>query len=134
MARTNVTYALKAIFDADAGVTAIVGTKHYAGRALQETALPYVVFDIVSVDPTDEKDGASPVDAVRVQVDCYAATYLGVEALNDAVRDALDAYPTGTTIGGVKVDGVLYITENGTISDETDIFRRSSDYQVRIKY
>lgn len=134
MARTNVTYAIKAIFDADAAVTALVGTKHYAGRALQETTLPYIVFDVVNVEPTDEKDGASPVDAVRLQVDCYAVSYITVEALNDAVRDALDAYPTGTTIGGVKIDGILYITENGTIDEETDIYRRSSDYQVRIKY
>ena len=134
MARTSVTTAIKYILNNTAGVTAIISTKSYAGRAPQETALPYVVFDIVSVEPTDSKTRPSSVDAVRVQVDCYATTYAGVEALNDAVRAALDAYTIGATVNGVKVDGIKYITENATIDEETDIFRRSSDYQIRIKY
>ena len=134
MARTSVTKAIKYILNNTAGVTAIIGTKSHAGRAPQETAAPYVVFDIVSVEPTDSKTRPSSVDAVRVQIDCYATTYAGVEALNDAVRSALDAYTIGATVNGVKVDGIKYITENATIDEETDIFRRSSDYQIRIKY
>ena len=122
MARTSVTKAIKYILGNTAGVTAIVGTKSHAGRAPQETAAPYVVFDIVSVEPTDSKTRPSSVDAVRVQVDCYATTYAGVEALNDAVRAALDAYTIGATVNGIK-----YITENAAIDEETDIFRRSSD-------
>ena len=134
MARTSVTKAINYILNNTAGVTAIISTKSHAGRAPQETALPYVVFDIVSVEPTDSKTRPSSVDAVRVQIDCYATTYAGVEALNDAVRSALDAYTIGATVNGVKVDGIKYITENATIDEETDIFRRSSDYQIRIKY
>ena len=134
MARTSVTKAIKYILNNTAGVTAIISTKSHAGRAPQETALPYVVFDIVSVEPTDSKTRPSSVDAVRVQIDCYATTYAGVEALNDAVRSALDSYTIWAPVNGVKVDGIKYITENATIDEETDIFRRSSDYQIRIKY
>ena len=134
MARTEAIKAIKHILGNTAGVTAIVGTKSHAGRAPQETALPYVVFDIVSVEPTDSKTRPSSLDRIRVQVDCYATTYAGAEALNDAVRSALDAYTIGATVNGVKVDGIMYITENGTIDEETDIYRRSADYQIRVKY
>lgn len=134
MARTNATKAVKYILNNNAGVAAITGVKNHSGSAPQETLAPYVVFDIVSVEPTDSKTRPSSVDAVRVQVDCYATTYAGVEALNDAVRSALDAYAIGATVNGVKLDGIKYITENPSIDEETDLFKRSSDYQIRIKY
>lgn len=134
MSRTGVGKAVYSILSGNATVAALVSTRIYPRTAAQNASLPYVTYFIVSVNPTDTKDRPSPVDAIRVQVDCYATTYAGAEALNGAVRDALDNYTIGTTVGGIKTDGIKYETENDALEEEVDIFRKSADYSIRVKY
>jgi len=134
MSRTSVGKAVFSILTNDADVAAIVGTKVYPRTAPQGVKIPYIVYTIVSVTPTDTKDRPSPVDAIRVQIDCYDRTYLGCETLNAATRDAMDAYEIGATVAGVKLDGIKYETENDTLDEDVDIFRRSTDYIIRVKY
>jgi len=134
MSRTQVGKAIFSILTTDAEVSAIVGAKVYPRTAPQGVVIPYVVYSIISVTPTDTKDRPSPVDAIRVQIDCYTRTYLGGETLHGAVRDAIDAYEIGATVAGVKLDGIKYETENDTIDEDVDIFRRSADYIIRVKY
>lgn len=129
---TGATKALYYILKNDSGVSAIVGTKIYSRTASQGAAAPFIVMTIVSVDPQDTKDRPSSVDHVRVQIDCYEVDYGKVEVLHDAVRDALDN--NVGTHNTVKVDGLKYETENDIVDEDTDLFRRSADYIVRVKY
>jgi hypothetical protein len=119
---------------ATAGVTALVSNRIYPVTATQNATLPYITYSIVSVNPTDTKDRPSHLDAVRLQVDCWAATYMAAEAIHGAVRDAIDAYTIGETVAGVVLDGIKYETENDTLDEDVDIFRKSADYMIRVKY
>lgn len=131
---TGAGVAIYGILSAAAGVTNLVSTKIYPRLAPMETVAPYVVYSIVSVDPTDSKTRPSTLDRVRVQIDCYGRTYASAEAVHSAVRTALDAYTIGSTVAGVKLDGIKFETENDTFEEDVDIHRRSADYQIRIKY
>lgn len=131
---TGAGVAIYGILSAASGVTTLVSTKIFPRLAPMETVAPYVVYSIVSVDPTDSKTRPSTLDRVRVQIDCYARTYASAEAVHSAVRSALDAYTIGSTVAGVKLDGIKFETENDTFEEDVDIHRRSADYQIRIKY
>jgi len=74
-----------------AGVSALVSDRIYPGIAPQGAALPYLTYQRVSGPRTYTFDGASGIEAPRIQIDCFAATYSGVKALATAVRAALSA-------------------------------------------
>lgn len=129
---SNVGKVIKTLLAANADFTALVGTKVYPQRAPQNTDYPYCVYSIISSIPVDTKDRPASLDAVRVQIDIFSNTYAEAQALTGYLRTAIDA-KTGT-ISGVKVDGILYITEEDLYSEDQDVFGKSSDYSFRIKY
>lgn len=135
-------YAGKALYNIlsnAAGVTAIVSTRIYPDTAPQGSTLPYVVYSAISSVPQNTKDVPAKIDHVRVQIDCYAATTASAagqdiaEALSEAVRAAIDGIMPGV-YGTVVVDGIQFENENSAVNEEVDIFRRSADYQIRIKH
>jgi hypothetical protein len=121
----NVGGAIYALLTGSAPVTAEVGTRIYPVFRPQGSALPAVVYTEISTTPSDTKSGPSDVDAVRVQIDVFSATYA------QAVRAVLDKYMG--TAGGVVVDGVRFENENQTVDPTEEIYRRSADYLFRIK-
>lgn len=131
MARTEVGKAVYAMLNVSS-VTTLCSTRIYPVIAPQDTIAPFVVFGIVSSIPTNTKDRISEVDTMRVQVDCYAKTYAGAEALASACRLAMDGQ-TGTK-GGVQVDGVAYEMEEDMIEEDLDLFRKSMDFFIRVIY
>lgn len=132
MARTQVGKAVYAMLAADATVAALVSTKIYPVIAPQNVASPFVVYSIASAIPTNTKDRISELDTMRVQVDCYGRTYAQVEAISSAVRLAIDGQ-TGT-YGGAYVDGVAYENEQDMLDEDVDLYRKSLDFFIRIKY
>lgn len=140
----NISGILYTILAADATVTGIVGLdssgvgyKIYPVTIPQKAALPQVRITEIAVEPFDTKTEASPLDAIRVQMDCYAASMLTAQQLDEAVRDAIDRYRGSVTVAGTGgatyfVDGVRFENRNQTMETEKDIFRVSSDYQVRV--
>ena len=132
MARTEVGKTVYAMLAADATLTALVSTKIYPVIAPQNVASPFVVYSIASAIPTNTKDRISEVDTMRVQIDCYARTYSQVEAIASAARLAIDGQ-TGTK-AGIYVDGVAYENEQDLIDEDVDLYRKSLDFFIRIKY
>ncbi len=133
----NVSGILYTILAADATVTAICSTRIYPLTIPQTTPLPAVRIMTVANQPSDTKTGASTLDAIRVQVDSYAASMLTAQQLDEEIRDAIDRYRGSVTVIGTGgdtyfVDGIRFETRNETMEEEKDIFRISSDYQVRI--
>lgn len=81
----------RALLVADAGVTALVGTKVAQNAVPSSATVPLVVFT-ASHDESRGLDGTLLDDKVTFQVQCWAKT--GVEA--DAVADAVQAACIGT--------------------------------------
>jgi hypothetical protein len=139
----NVSGILYTIMAGNATVTGIVGTdsgggyKIYPSTIPQQAALPQVRITEIAVEPFDTKTEASPLDAIRVQIDCYSASMLTTQQLEEGVRAAIDRYRGSVTVAGTGgatyfVDGIRFENRNWTMETEKDIFRISSDYQVRV--
>lgn len=139
----NVSGIIYTILAADATVTGLVGTDAGGGYKIypitipQAAALPAVRITEIAVEPSDTKTGASTLDAIRVQIDSYAMSMLTAQQLDEAVRGAIDRYRGSVTVAGTGgatyfVDGVRFENRNQTMETEKDIFRISTDYQVRI--
>ena len=113
----------------DATVSSIVGVKIYPSMALQEIALPYIVYDESNNQPTNTKDGKSELDVVSYDIEIYAENPSDLSSLAYAVRNCLDRY-TGI-IGGKRIDSVKYVTENSGYSLEDRVYLRVHNYDFR---
>ena len=82
---------LVAVLKNNSAVSALVGTRIRPLTLGQDEPLPAVVYQRVSTVPVTSLDGDSGVDAVRIQVSCWAETYSGARALASAVRAAVTA-------------------------------------------
>lgn len=84
---------LAAVLAADPAVAALVGVRIEAMDRLQGGALPAVVYQRVGSVPEATIKGDAGLDAVRVQVSCWAATFGGARNLAVAVRAAIVGSP-----------------------------------------
>ena len=124
--------ALIAKLLADAGVSALVGTRVYPGVRPQATALPAIVFNMISANPSYSDDGEDGIAEARVQLDCWGATYTDAKKAARAVKAALSAF--GGTVNGVRFRYITLdlehdIQETGANS-ESYPFRTSLDFIV----
>lgn len=120
---------------ATSAVTAICSTRIYPLTIPQKAQYPAVVVTIIANEPFDTKTEASTLDAWRVQIDSYAATALSAQQLDSAIRTAIDRFRGTVTVTGDAayfVDGIRYENTNEIMEPEKDIFRRSTDYQIRL--
>lgn len=83
--------------NADAGVRAYVGissspqeSKVYAGKAPENTALPYIVFFTVNRTPFSTVPGTDDMHRYTIQIRAHSNEYDEAQAINDAVHDALE--------------------------------------------
>lgn len=76
-----------------AAVTSLIGTNpvraYRHGSAPQGVTVPYVTWSIAGGAAENAFQGAC-ADQFRIQVDCWADADLGVEALAEAVRAAIE--------------------------------------------
>lgn len=81
----------------DATLAALVGTRVYPAILPDNATLPALVYSVISQVPI----GSGGCESTRVQVDCYAATYLtGVKALRDGLLALANATGNWTHTGG----------------------------------
>jgi hypothetical protein len=119
--------------EGQASITAIIGNgdspetiRAYPMILPQDWTAPAITFQRISANRWRHLAGPAGRNAVRVQIDCYAATYNGAKTLAEAVRGVLDGY-TGTmgtfTVGAVSLENDL----DGYNAD-TDIYRIVQDF------
>lgn len=108
--------AIYSILAANAGVTALVSTRIYKGKAPQNAAYPCLVFGRDSLDYVDGIRQSADLRLSDYEILCVADTYHAADALAKAARDALNRY-TGT-IGGVFVEDI-YIDDQRDEYDNT---------------
>lgn len=96
--------ALNSILLADAGVSAIVGTRIYPDAAPQNTPLPFLAWDQPQDQPDHHVGGESGTVTALVSIGCIHTSRRLARTLANAVRlalrDVVGAY-SGTTIYGV---------------------------------
>ncbi len=82
------------------------------------TGLPALVYTRVGNAPVNSLSGSSGLDQVRVQVDCYAATYNDAKSLAASVRPLLEGAPFKA----------LLQTDFDFYEPDTKVFRVTQDY------
>lgn len=81
----------------DATLTALLGTRVYPAILPDNATLPALVYSVISQVPI----GSGGCESTRVQVDCYAATYLtGVKAVRDGLVTLANATGNWTHVAG----------------------------------
>jgi len=112
------------------GVTNLVGTDIFPVQAPKNTNAPFVVYRINNTEPTQQKDGASPIDQEQVQVDTYAKTYTGAHSIATAIRSALDDY-SGTAASIVIRHIWFEDQDDGDFTEDLGFYAISQIYEVK---
>lgn len=120
---------IRARLAADGTVSGLVGTRIYPLRLPQAPTYPAISYRRVSGVRLHDLDGTSGRGMPRIEIDSWADTYVGVQALAAAIRQSLDGFNgTLTTIKAViKLDNELDLSED---EPEPDIYRIMQDYRV----
>ena len=135
----NLATALTAALSAAGALTAIVGTRIYAGRAAQKSALPRIIWHEISSQPQHCHDSATSSDPgtedTIIQFDCEARTLTGCRAIADAIGEAIN----GATISGAAAllqgcfresGGFAQAMDHQTGDGVTEAHRLSVDYRI----
>ena len=127
----NAGIAAYVILTQNTDVTDIVGVKVFPEVAEQETATPFIVYQLQSVAPEDTHDGPSKLDEVRFEFLCYADSYALAADLGDKVRGALDR--VSGTYNGVNVESVQFNDVDIDTIDAPRRFAQVLTFTFRIK-
>ena len=84
--------AFRTYLQTKSGVTNLISTRMYPDNLPENHTLPCAVYYVISDVKEHHLGGAAALATVRIQVDCYAATRTGANALAEAIRDAADGY------------------------------------------
>lgn len=131
---------LRAFVLGDATIAGLIGSRLYPNILPQNPTLPAMTFTWISGVRFHHLTAAEGLAGPRIQFDCWARTYLGAEALFEALRLALDGFqgmiggpPATQRIQGAFLDSDrdLYeeSAEQGTGSG-VGLYRRSADFLV----
>ena len=91
---------------ADAGISALVGTRIYPGGQLpQNPTLPAITYKLISGNWIQTATGAAGLAGPRMQIDCWAETYAGADALFELVRLRINGKGDGGNIQGMFLEG-----------------------------
>jgi hypothetical protein len=127
----NAGIAAYVILTQNTDVTNIVGVNIFPEVAEQETATPFIVYQLLSVAPEDTHDGPSKLDEVRFEFLCYADSYALAADLGSKVRGALDR--VSGTYNGVNVESVQFNDVDIDTIDAPRRFAQVLTFTFRIK-
>ena len=111
------------------------GTRVFPELAPEGTVMPYIVYSVVSNQPSDAKDG-TPIDEAQVEIYSVANSYSAANVLADAVRAQIDRKSTTVTdasVGTIDVQSVVYTNEIIEVSQDRKTYIAVQDYTFRIK-
>jgi len=111
-------------------VTDICGTRIYPELAEQEAPTPFVVYEVISVDPDDTNDGPAKLDEVSIDITAVADSYDTCADLASAIRSAIDR--VRGTYNGVNVDSIQYSTTDTDVFDSPRRYAMTAGFIIRI--
>lgn len=107
---------------ADGGVSAIVSSRIYHLTADADASLPYLVVEITDEDGQPHLAGASGLVDATVAIECTASTAAGMDALAEAVREALD-----TASGTLGTGDDATVVRNASLTARGDAYLEPRD-------
>jgi hypothetical protein len=130
----NISGPIRAIIANDTTANTALQNRVYPGIFPIQYALPAVAINIVMVQPNATKTGPGDVDAVMVQVDCYADSYSLANNIAKILRDVLDYFRGDVLIGGqlISIDWLNYEGQTDAFEEKPREYRVSCDYSVRM--
>jgi hypothetical protein len=130
----NISGPIRAIIANDNTANTALQNRVYPGVFPIQYTLPAVAINIVMVQPNATKTGSGDVDAVMVQVDCYADSYSLANNIAKILRDVLDYFRGDVLIGGqlISIDWLNYEGQTDAFEEKPREYRVSCDYSVRM--
>lgn len=125
---TGIVEALRDYVLADATVSGLIGARMYPAILPQDPTMPAITYQIISGDSVISHDGPAGLENPTIQIDCWAATYSGMDALFNAVRKRLNG--ASGAFSGVEVQGIFMVRKRDLYDDEAKLHRRTADYEV----
>jgi len=131
----NISGPIRAIIANDTTANTALQNRVYPGIFPIQYSLPAVAINITMVQPNATKTGPGDVDAVIVQVDCYADSYSLANNIAKILRDVLDYFRGDVLMGGelISIDWVDYEGQTDAFEEKPREYRVSCDYSVRMK-
>tara|TARA_R110001606_G_scaffold398949_2_gene579673 strand:+ start:2670 stop:3083 length:414 start_codon:yes stop_codon:yes gene_type:complete len=112
----------------------IINTRIYPNVAPQASAIfPFIIYDVVGVEPTNYKSGPSSLDTNKVMISAYCKTYSEASDLANKIRIAMDRIPNGT-YNGEEIQSSEFQGYNDIFdatSSNAGIYRKALDFQIR---
>lgn len=125
--------AIYDILKNDFYVSALVSNRIFPNVAKNSTTFPFIIYDVESESPTQDKDGVSTLDEDFVMVSCYCKTYSEASDLARKIRTALDR--KSGSYGGLDIQSIQYNGYNDTFDDNTSdegVYRKALDFKIRV--
>lgn len=119
------------LLHANSSIVAVVGTRIFPNRRLQETDFPAITYQDISNSPLNTKDGPSKLDTQRVTVHVWSKEYTQAHAIANLVRTTLDRY-RGLN-NGVDVDKIIYADQADMYEDWSEVNHIAIDFLIRVK-
>jgi hypothetical protein len=125
--------AIRDILTSDATLAGIVGSRVFPNTVPAKTVFPFAVYTIIRTTPTDDKDGVSPLDDVRVQLDFYNKSYADNKDAASRARELLDRYRNLQYSSTLAIDKAIFENEiDGEFDEAIGVYWTSQDYRFRI--
>ena len=128
----NIDESLYAYLSTYAELVALVGTKVYPLVLPQDVALPAVTYQRISDPPEHAMGTDAAIYHPRYQINCWANTYTGVQALAAQVKAALRDYTSSAMggTGGETVHRVFYEGAYGDYDSNAGEYRETLDFII----
>jgi hypothetical protein len=117
---------LYSLLSGSAELTAIIGNRITPAVLPKNPTFPAITFQQISDRTTVNLDG-SATNVVRIEIDCWAQTYLAAAQAQKALHDLLDGY-TGTLSDGTVVKYTGSMQGPDIFEHDSLLFRTSVDF------
>ncbi len=112
----------------DSAVTAVLGSRFYPVKLPQGYIAPACLYRRIDEVPVHAQGTSATAMSARIQFDVFAKTFAEAKNAINKIRESLDALDS--TVAGVRIYGILYISQIDFYEDDTELFRTSADFKV----
>lgn len=125
--------AIHSLLSTDATFAGIMGSRIFPNTVPAKTSFPFTVYTIIGTNPTDDKDGVSPLDEVLIQLDIYSKSYDTAKEAATRSREVLDRYRNLSYSSALAIDRAIFDNEKeGDYDAEIGVYWTSQDWRIRL--